>query len=70
MFTTCTVHQILSGDKAKESERVEHVTRMREIRNTYKILAEDLKGRDHTEDLGVDEKNGSLRNRVRRCTYD
>jgi hypothetical protein len=31
-----------------------HVARMREMRNAYKILVENLKERDHTKDLGVD----------------
>jgi hypothetical protein len=29
---------------------------MGEIRNAYKILPENLKGIDHSEDLGVDER--------------
>jgi hypothetical protein len=33
-----------------------HVARMGEVRNAYNILSEKLKGRDHTEDLGVDGK--------------
>jgi len=32
---------------------VRHVTYMGEMRNTYKILPENLKGSDHLEDLGV-----------------
>jgi hypothetical protein len=27
---------------------------MGEMRNAYKVLVKNLKGRDHTEDLGVD----------------
>jgi len=29
---------------------------MGEMRNTYKISSENLKGRDHSEDLGVDRR--------------
>jgi hypothetical protein len=29
---------------------------MGEMRNAYTILVENLKGRDHSEDLGVDGK--------------
>jgi hypothetical protein len=31
-----------------------NVARIGEIRNAYKIWSENLKGRDHSEDLGVD----------------
>jgi hypothetical protein len=31
-----------------------HVAHMGEIRNAYKILVGNLKGRDHSEDLGVE----------------
>jgi hypothetical protein len=31
-----------------------HVARMGEIRNAYKVLVENLKGRDHSEDVGID----------------
>jgi hypothetical protein len=33
-----------------------NVARMEDIRNAYTILAENLKGRDHSEELDVDEK--------------
>jgi hypothetical protein len=33
---------------------------MREMRNAYKILLENLKGRDHLGDLGVDGDNGNM----------
>jgi hypothetical protein len=33
---------------------VEHVARMGEMRNAYNIFVENLKGRDHSEDIGVD----------------
>jgi hypothetical protein len=29
---------------------------MGEVRNSYEVLSENLKGRDHSEDLGVDVK--------------
>jgi hypothetical protein len=33
---------------------VGHVARMGGMRNAYKVLVGDLKGRDNSEDLGVD----------------
>jgi len=33
-----------------------HVACMEEIKNAYKILVRRLKGRDHFEDLGVNER--------------
>jgi hypothetical protein len=30
-----------------------HVARMGEMRNSYKIFVENLRGRDHSEDLGI-----------------
>jgi hypothetical protein len=33
-----------------------HVARMGEMRNSYKILVGYVKGRDHSEDSGVDGK--------------
>jgi hypothetical protein len=33
-----------------------HVVRMGETKNAYNILVGQLKGRDHSEDLGVDWK--------------
>jgi hypothetical protein len=35
---------------------VGHVARMGEMRNAYKIWSENLKARDHSEDLGIDGK--------------
>jgi hypothetical protein len=35
---------------------VGHVARIGDMRNTYKILVGNQKGRDHMEDLGVDGK--------------
>jgi len=32
--------------------RVGHVERMGEIKHTYKICTESMKGRDHSKDLG------------------
>jgi hypothetical protein len=31
-----------------------NIARIDEMRNAYTILVEDLNGRDHSEDLGVD----------------
>jgi hypothetical protein len=31
-----------------------HVARVEEIRNVYNFLSEDLKGRGHLEDIGID----------------
>jgi hypothetical protein len=42
--------------KSRRMGWVGHVARMGEMRNTYKILVEILKGRDHSEDLGVDAR--------------
>jgi hypothetical protein len=33
---------------------VEHIACLGEMANAYKILLENLKGRDHLEDLGID----------------
>jgi hypothetical protein len=35
---------------------VGHVVHTGEMRNAYKILVENLKGRDHSEDLSIDVK--------------
>jgi hypothetical protein len=35
-------------------KRAEHVARIGEMRNAFKILVDNLKGRDHLEDLAVD----------------
>jgi hypothetical protein len=32
------------------------MTRIREMRNTYKVLGENRKGRDHFGDLSIDER--------------
>jgi hypothetical protein len=50
---------ISSDIKVIKSRRVGwvvHVTRMGEMRNSYKILAAKPYGRDHSEDLSVDGK--------------
>jgi hypothetical protein len=36
--------------------RERNVARMGEMMSAYKVLTENLKVRDHSEDLGVDEK--------------
>jgi hypothetical protein len=38
----------------KENETGGRVVRMGEMRNLYKIWYENLKGRDHSEDRGID----------------
>jgi len=35
---------------------VEHVARLVEMKYAYRLLVRKLKGRDHSEDLGIDEK--------------
>jgi hypothetical protein len=40
--------------KSRLMRLVGHVTRMRDITNTYKLSSENLKRRDHSDDLGVD----------------
>jgi hypothetical protein len=40
--------------KSTRMRRVGHVECMRKVKNGYKISVENLKGRDHLEDLGVD----------------
>jgi hypothetical protein len=35
---------------------VGHVACLGEVRNAYKILLESLKGRDHSEDTGIDRR--------------
>jgi hypothetical protein len=44
-----------------------HVQQMGEMRNTFCILVENMKGRDHSEDIDVDGRiilTWSLQNRV------
>jgi hypothetical protein len=33
-----------------------HIANIREMRKSYKILVEDLEGREHLEDVGVDAR--------------
>jgi hypothetical protein len=50
-----------------------HVTRMEQMRNAYKNLTENLKGRGHLEDLDADGwiiLEEILGNGVRRCGLD
>jgi hypothetical protein len=42
--------------KSRRKRWAGHVAHMRELKNEYKILSENLKGRYHLEDLGIDEK--------------
>jgi hypothetical protein len=39
--------------------RVGHVARMREMRNVYKNFVGKPKGKNHSEDLGIDGRNVS-----------
>jgi hypothetical protein len=39
---------------SREMGGVGHVARMGEMRSAYKMLVGNLKGRNHSEDLGVD----------------
>jgi hypothetical protein len=48
-FITCTLEQLKSTTRW-----VGHAARIVEMRNAYKILVRKLKGRHHSEDLGVD----------------
>jgi hypothetical protein len=42
--------------KSRRMRRAGHVASVGEMRNAYKILVTNLKGRDHMEDFGVDGK--------------
>jgi hypothetical protein len=42
--------------KSRRLEWTGHVALMGEMRNAYEIFVENLKGRDHQEDLGIDVK--------------
>jgi hypothetical protein len=50
-FVACTLHQIIRLNNSRKMRG--HVTRMGEMINAYKILARNLKGRDHPEDVGA-----------------
>jgi hypothetical protein len=45
---------IIGKIKCKRMRWAGHVARVGEMRNAFKISSENLKGRDHSEDLGVD----------------
>jgi hypothetical protein len=47
---------IIKVIKVRRMRCAGHVARMVDMRNAYKILLENLKGRDYAEDLGVDGK--------------
>jgi hypothetical protein len=51
-----TSQNVIRMIKSRRMRWAEQVVRMVEIRNTYKLLSENLKGRDHSEDLGVGGK--------------
>jgi hypothetical protein len=40
--------------KSREVRWTVHVVCLRELRNAYRILAENLEGRDYLEDMGAD----------------
>jgi len=51
------VANIITVIKSKRMRCIGHVACIGEIRNVYKIFwSENLKGRDHSEDLGTDYK--------------
>jgi len=57
-------------NKSRRIRWAGHATRMGEMRNADSILFENLKGRDHSEDPGVDMTiilAWILGNRVERC---
>jgi len=49
-FITCTLYQIFLG------RSVGHVARMGEKINAYKSWSEYLKGKNHSGNLGIDER--------------
>jgi hypothetical protein len=56
--------------KSRRTRWAGHVTSMGEMRNAYKILVAKAKGRENSEDLGVDANiilEWILENRMRRC---
>jgi len=56
-FITCTLHHILFRViKTRSMRWAGYGARMGAMRNTYKIWSENLKVRDHSEDLDVDGK--------------
>jgi len=50
------IHSLIAVIKMRMTKRVGHVARMVQMRNAFKVFIEDLKGRGHSEDLGVDGK--------------
>jgi hypothetical protein len=52
----CASQDIILVIKSKRKRRTGHVARMGDIRNIYKIWLENMKGRDHLEDLNEDGK--------------
>jgi hypothetical protein len=42
--------------KSRRTRWAGYVARMGEMRNKYRILAGELKGRDHSKDLGIGER--------------
>jgi hypothetical protein len=49
-------NNIIGMIKSRSMTWTGHVARMGEIRNKYKFLMGSLKGRNHTEEMGVDGK--------------
>jgi hypothetical protein len=50
---------IIRAIKSGRTRWTGHVVRMEETINAYKILFNDLKGRNHSSDLGVDKTNSN-----------
>jgi hypothetical protein len=42
--------------KSRRTRWAKHVARMGEMRNAYNIFLENVKGKDHSEDIGLDER--------------
>jgi hypothetical protein len=53
LYTSANIIRVL---KSRQIRWVGHVEHTVEIRTVYTVLLQNLKGRDHLEDLGVDGK--------------
>jgi hypothetical protein len=42
------------SDQSRRLKRARHIVHMGEMKNSYKIFIEELKGREHLRDLNVD----------------
>jgi hypothetical protein len=52
LYNLCISPYTTSMVRLRRMRRAGHITHMREVRNAYKILVGNLKGRDHLKDLG------------------